>query len=56
MARGKVDVVIESKVGLGGDIAALKIIVEEAGGKMSSIRGEEVKDELSVLATNSLLH
>jgi histidinol-phosphatase len=39
------------------DIAAMKVIVEEAGGRLTQLDGEEVNPSTyTALATNSLLH
>jgi histidinol-phosphatase len=56
LARGALDVVIESDVNI-LDIAALTVIVEEAGGKFTDLTGAPVGLETtSVLATNGRLH
>jgi histidinol-phosphatase len=56
LARGALDVVIESDVNI-LDIAALAVIVEEAGGRFSDLAGQPVTlQTTSVLATNGLLH
>src|SRR5882672_11414646 len=56
LARGSLDVVIESDVNI-LDIAALTIIVREAGGTFTDLRGGEVTlGTTSVLATNGALH
>ena len=56
LARGSLDVVIESDVNI-LDIAALTVIVREAGGTFTDLQGAEVGLETtSVLATNGLLH
>ena len=56
LARGSIDVVIESDVNI-LDIAALTVIVREAGGTFTDLRGGEVGlDTTSVLATNGKLH
>src|SRR5262249_13063818 len=56
LARGSLDVVIESDVGI-LDIAALTVIVREAGGMFTDLRGGDVNFETTtVLATNSALH
>lgn len=56
LARGALDVVIESDVQI-LDIAALTVIVREAGGVFTDLEGGEVTLETtSVLATNGLLH
>ncbi|MBV8341766.1 MAG: inositol-phosphate phosphatase [Gammaproteobacteria bacterium] len=56
LARGGVDVVIESDVNI-LDIAALVVIVREAGGAFTDLSGREVGlGTTSVLASNGLLH
>ena len=56
LARGALDVVIESDVNI-LDIAALTVIVREAGGTFTDLNGEPVGLETtSVLATNGALH
>jgi histidinol-phosphatase len=56
LARGALDVVVESDVNI-LDIAALSVLVEEAGGRFTDLSGRAVGlATTSVLATNSLLH
>jgi histidinol-phosphatase len=56
LARGALDAVIESDVNI-LDIAALTVIVEEAGGKFTDLKGGPVDlGTTSVLATNGALH
>ena len=56
LARGALDVVIESDVSI-LDIAALTVIVREAGGTFTDLRGQEVGlDTTTVLASNGPLH
>lgn len=56
LAQGKIDIMIEAETKI-WDLAALKIIVEEAGGKMTDIRGREItKNTTSIIATNGKLH
>jgi histidinol-phosphatase len=56
LARGALDAVIESDVNI-LDIAALTVIVEEAGGRFTDLQGGPVGlDTTSVLATNGPLH
>ena len=56
LARGALEVVIESNVNI-LDIAALSVIVREAGGTFTDLEGREVGlDTTSVLATNGALH
>jgi histidinol-phosphatase len=56
LAEGKIDAVIESDVNI-LDIAALTVIVREAGGKFTDLSGHPVGlATRSVLATNGMLH
>jgi histidinol-phosphatase len=56
LAGGKIDAVIESDVNI-LDIAALAVIVEEAGGRFTDLSGGSVGfDTTTVLATNGPLH
>jgi histidinol-phosphatase len=56
LARGALDLVIESDVNI-LDIAALTVIVEEAGGRFTDLCGEPVGlATTSVLASNGTLH
>jgi histidinol-phosphatase len=56
LAAGKIDAVIESDVNI-LDIAALSVIVAEAGGVFTDLRGNPPRLETtSVLAANRLLH
>jgi len=56
LASGKLDAVIETNVNI-LDIAALAVIVREAGGKFTDLAGGAVNLETkSVLATNTRLH
>ena len=56
LARGSLDVVIESDVNI-LDIAALTVIVREAGGTFTDLAGKDVTLETTtVLATNGRLH
>jgi histidinol-phosphatase len=56
LARGALDVVIESDVNI-LDIAALTVIVREAGGTFTDLNGGPVGlQTTSVLATNGVLH
>jgi histidinol-phosphatase len=56
LARGALDVVIESDVNI-LDIAALAVIVREAGGTFTDLDGGRIGlDTTSVLATNGPLH
>jgi histidinol-phosphatase len=56
LAQGKIDIMIEAGTKI-WDIAACKVIVEEAGGKVTDLNGESINtDTTSVLATNGLIH
>jgi histidinol-phosphatase len=56
LARGAFDAVLESDVNI-LDIAALSVIVEEAGGRFTDLAGAPLTlATTSVLATNGLLH
>ncbi|MFZ8983004.1 MAG: inositol monophosphatase family protein [Steroidobacteraceae bacterium] len=56
LASGRIDAVVESDVNI-LDIAALSVIVEEAGGHFTDLGGGSVGfDTTSVLATNGRLH
>ena len=56
LARGALDVVVESDVNI-LDIAALVVIVEEAGGRFTDLGGRPVGlDTTTVLASNGVLH
>ena len=56
LAAGQIDAVIESDVNI-LDIAALTVIVREAGGLMTDIEGQPIGLETrSVLAANAMLH
>jgi len=56
LAQGKIDIMIEAQTKI-WDIAAVKVIVEEAGGKVTDINGNKVGITTnSLLATNGKLH
>jgi histidinol-phosphatase len=56
LARGALEIVVESHVSI-LDIAALTVIVREAGGTFTDLEGRDVGlDTTSVLATNGALH
>jgi len=55
VAQGSMDVMLDPEVAV-WDLAALKIIVEEAGGTMTSVKGEDRIDGGSALTTNGSLH
>jgi histidinol-phosphatase len=55
VAEGACDISTEPEVSL-WDLAALQIIVTEAGGRFTSLEGEATPDGGSVVCTNGLLH
>ena len=55
VAEGAVDVSAEPEVSL-WDLAALQVIVEEAGGRFTSLEGAATPDGGSVVCTNGHLH
>ena len=55
VAEGAVDISAETDVKL-WDLAALQVIVEEAGGTFTDLAGRAVPDGGSAVATNGLLH
>jgi histidinol-phosphatase len=56
LAAGKIDAVLESDINI-LDIAALTVIVEEAGGRVTDLEGRPIGLETrSILATNGSLH
>jgi len=55
VAEGGLDIAVEPQLAL-WDMAPLQIIVEEAGGRFTNVRGEARYDGGSGLSTNGLLH
>jgi histidinol-phosphatase len=55
VARGSADAMVEAGLRT-WDWAALKVIIDEAGGTMTQIDGSPLADHCSVLATNGVLH
>jgi histidinol-phosphatase len=56
LASGRIDAVLESDIHI-LDIAALTVIVEEAGGRVTDLEGRPIGLETrSILASNGLLH
>jgi histidinol-phosphatase len=56
LAAGKLEAVIETDINI-LDIAAMVAIVEEAGGRFTTLEGERItQNAVSVLATNGRLH
>jgi histidinol-phosphatase len=56
LAAGRIDAVLESDIGV-LDVAALTVIVEEAGGRVTDLEGRPIGlGSRSILATNGRLH
>jgi histidinol-phosphatase len=55
VAEGAIEIAIEPTVAA-WDVAAVQVIVEEAGGRFTDLRGEARYDGGSALSTNGLLH
>ncbi|MBR9681504.1 MAG: inositol monophosphatase [Candidatus Altiarchaeota archaeon] len=57
LSQGRADAMVEAGAMI-WDIAACKIIVEEAGGKLTDFNGDSIlkKDSTSVVATNGKIH
>jgi histidinol-phosphatase len=55
VARGSADVMVELELAT-WDFAALKVIVEEAGGRISQFDGSPLAHGGTVLSTNGILH
>ena len=55
VAEGAFDAAVEPVVNL-WDVAALQIIVEEAGGRFTNLAGEARADGGSACSTNGLVH
>ena len=56
VASARADVVVEAAISI-WDIAAITVIVQEAGGKVTDIQGRPItKDTASLVATNGVLH
>jgi histidinol-phosphatase len=55
VAEGAVDISCEPEVSL-WDLAALQVVVEEAGGRFTDLGGEARPDRGSVVCTNAVLH
>ena len=56
LSSGKIEIIIEAETKV-WDIAALSVIVEEAGGKVTDLKGKPVNRTTdSIVATNGLIH
>lgn len=56
IASGRADIAVDSRLHI-YDIAAMSIIIQEAGGKVSDLKGNPINlNTTSFLATNKLLH
>ena len=56
VASARADAVVEAAISI-WDIAAITVIVKEAGGKVTDIQGQAItKDTNSLVATNGILH
>jgi histidinol-phosphatase len=55
VAQGSVDIAVEPETNL-WDLAALKVIVEEAGGRFTDLKGVSTAAGGTVLSSNGLLH
>ena len=56
VASGRADVVVEAAISI-WDIAAITVIVREAGGTVTDIQGQAItKETASLVATNGVLH
>ena len=56
LAAGKIEAVLESDINI-LDIAALTVVVEEAGGRVTDLEGRPIGlGTKSILATNGALH
>lgn len=56
VASARADIVVEAAISV-WDIAAITVIVREAGGKVTDIQGQPItKDTDSLVATNGVLH
>lgn len=56
VASGRADVVVEAAISI-WDIAAITVIVREAGGTVTEIQGQDItQDTNSLIATNGYLH
>ena len=56
LASGKTDLMLNIKPSIGVSSCAGKLIIEEAGGKVTNLQGEPRKEKDTLLISNSLLH
>lgn len=56
LATGRIDGMLNVKPSIGLSSCAGKLIVEEAGGKVTNLRGEKQKDKDTLLISNGLIH
>lgn len=55
VARGAADVMVEVELRI-WDTSAVQVVVEESGGRMTTLDGEPLADRSSALSTNGILH
>lgn len=56
LASGKIDVHIETKVSI-WDVAPFKVIIEEAGGRVTNLKGDPwTIEDKTIVASNGLVH
>ena len=55
VAEGAVDIAVEPSLSL-WDMAALDVIVREAGGKFTNLEGKDGPHGASAISSNGLLH
>lgn len=56
VARGSADVMMEHEPCRQWDWAAPRLILEEAGGRMTTLAGEELYEGCNLLSTNAIMH
>ena len=55
VARGAVDIMLEAELRV-WDTSAVQVVVEESGGRMTTLEGRALSDHSSALSTNGILH
>ena len=55
VARGAADIMLEAELRV-WDTSAVQVVVEEAGGRMTTLEGRTLSDHSSALSTNGILH